>query len=175
MAEPYHLRRWNRPSHPFKGSLYTCGRPGRSKNEYLTAAVPDALVDRWVAGLPAEATTLISLLGRKNSAAGRSEFSFYSFTGGLDTPQERDGRSTLAQWLKVRCPNRNITIEEFPTFDGVKIPPPDLQTIANRLATLLNNGETVVLIDSGGEQRTGQVCRGLGLAEAFPTRVVRET
>lgn len=166
--EPYRLRRWKPASEPHRGSIYTCGRPGRSKGK--SKQVPDTFVDRWVHGLPPGSIAILSLLGRKNGASGESEFSFYSFTGGLDTPQERATRPTFQEWLSKRHPTKRIHVTEVPTYDGVPIPPDSLATIADCVYSLLLDGDSVVMMDSGGEQRTGQVCKYMNLTEDFSSQ-----
>ena len=46
-----------------------------------------------------------------------------------------------------------------------KIPHGALAAIANDIDRLLSDGKTVVLVDSGGETRSGQVCRHMDLVE----------
>ena len=95
--EPFKLRRWKRASSPDSIALFTCARPGRSKGS--AAAVPDALVDRWVQNLPGGACkkAIVSMLGQKLD--GTSEFSFYSFSGRSDSAAERGGRPLFHKWL----------------------------------------------------------------------------
>lgn len=154
--EPYKLRRWRRASSAEKIQLFTCARPGRSKGS--SGAVSDSIVDQWVKRLPGgDPTAVISLLGRKPN--GLSEYSFYSFTGIIETPQERGDRPLFEDWLAHRHPHRQIQVVEYPTTDFKPLPSEILEAVCRELDSLLQAGRTVVLMDSGGETRTGQVCR----------------
>lgn len=163
--EPYRLRRWRRQTSPDRLAFFTCARPGRSKSD--RAPVSDEIVDKWARGLPGDATrtTIVSLLGRKRTASGVSEFSFYSFCGGLDTPGESRGRPTFQQWLDRRHAGRGIHVIEHPTIDFCPVPPETLEALRIDIERLLSEGRTVVLVDSGGETRTKAVCRHLGFVE----------
>jgi hypothetical protein len=86
--EPHKLRRRRRSSSRDQIQFFTCARPGRSKGS--TESVPDSVVDKWVNRLPGGTkTTVVSLLGRKPN--GLSEFSFYSFSSAIETPDDRFG------------------------------------------------------------------------------------
>ncbi len=162
--EPHMLRRWNRPGTAEQLNFYTCARPGRSKGD--TGQVDDALVSKWALNLPgAPRTTIVSLLGRKPPPRQQSEFSFYSFCGGWDAPDERRGKPTFQQWLVRHHPSLNLEILEHPTLDFVPIPAESLSAIAEDVNRLLEAGRAVVLVDSGGVQRSGQVCKHLGFVE----------
>lgn len=162
--EPYRLRRWNRAGTAEQLNFYTCARPGRSKGR--TGQVDDALVSEWALNLPgAPSTTIISLLGRKPLPREQSEFSFYSFCGEWDTSTERHGKPTHEQWLTRHHPTLKLEILEHPTRDFAPIPTERLAAIAEDVTRLLKVGRTVVLMDSGGVQRSGQVCNHLGFVE----------
>jgi hypothetical protein len=88
--EPYKKRRWRKSSSPEPIAFFTRARPGRSGDK--TKPVPDATVHQWVKNLPGPQTTIISLLGRKPPPKSTTEFSFYTFHGRDDTPQERRGK-----------------------------------------------------------------------------------
>jgi hypothetical protein len=147
------------------GRLYTCGRPGRSKGK--DKPVPDALVHAWLAGLPAgDGLVLVSLLGRKDGPSGVSEFSLYSFYGGIDRRDERGKKPSFREWLDRTKRGRTIQLVEHPTFDYAGgIPEEMLNTIKSDLWALLSEGRTVVLFDSGGQERTGQVCHSIDFQE----------
>lgn len=150
------------------GHLYTCARPGRSKD--ADRDVPDELVRRWVCGLPGGLDiVIISLLGRKPD--GQSEFSFYSFYGFWDSPEERHGRLSFQEWLDRRHKERPIQVIEHPTHDFRPVPPKTLAAVALVIFELLGVGRTVVLIDSGGETRTKSVCSYMGFVEDFSQKV----
>jgi hypothetical protein len=160
--EPYKLRRWRRGSSPDQIRLFTCARPGRSKGN--SGSVPDSIVDKWVKGLPGGAkTTVVSLLGQKPD--GLSEFSFYSFSGASETPEERGKRPLFQDWLSHRHRDRGIEVVEHPTTDFKLLARELLETVSRQIDLLLTSGRTVVLVDSGGETRTSQVCRHAGLVE----------
>jgi hypothetical protein len=115
--------------------------------------VPDTIVDLWVRNLPGPKTAIVSLLGAKPD--GTSEFSFYSFCG----------RESFQDWLDKRHGSLSITVREHPTTDYASIPSAELDAIANDVSRLLAEGYTVVLVDSGGETRTSQVCRHMEFVE----------
>lgn len=158
--EPYRLRYWRVP----QGRLATCGRPGRSK--YKDAArVPDKITHEWVLNLPGPNTVIVSLLGRKPN--GTSEFSFYRFYGGFDGVDEQRGRLSFQEWLDKHHPDLHIEVRHHPTEDYRPIPDAVLVAIAKETGELLAAGRTVVLVDSGGQTRTGAVCRFMNLSEQF--------
>jgi hypothetical protein len=162
LMEPFRLRRWYRHSPSGeKQIIFTCARPGRSKGS--SDKVPDNVVEKWVAGLPATKDIAdVSLLGHKPD--GTSEFAFYSF-GSAMAPDGRAGRVSLQNWLDRRYKNKNIKILEKPTEDFSLIGEETLNLIAGDVAAYLSKGWTVVVMDSGGETRTGQVCRHMGFRE----------
>jgi hypothetical protein len=160
MMEPYRLRFWQVPS----GRLATCGRPGRSK--YKDAArVPDKITHEWVCNLPGPNTVIVSLLGRKPN--GTSEFSFYPFYGGFDTADQQRGRPSFQEWLNEYYPDRGIEVREHPTEDFRRIPEHTLAAIARDVVQLVASGKTVVLVDSGGQTRSGAVCNYMRVTERF--------
>jgi hypothetical protein len=162
--EPHKLRRWRWNSSPDSVEFFTCARPGRSKGK--SGLVPDYIVDAWVRALPGDnSTVIVSLLGRKHGPKGDSEFSFYPFHGGWDRPAERHGRPSFQEWLEHRHTERSIQILEHPIYDFCRIPPKTLDAVASKISPLLSAGRTVVLMDSGGETRTRQVCKHMGFIE----------
>lgn len=162
--EPYRLRRWRRGSSPDKVAFFTCARPGRSTG--AQGRISDELVDKWVEKIPGNTeTSIVSLLGRKQRADGISEFSFYSFCGGFDSPMERRGRLSFQQWLNQRHAQRSIQVLEHPTIDFQLVPAETLAAIASEIDCLLLARRTVILMDSGGETRTKQVCKHMKFVE----------
>jgi hypothetical protein len=159
--EPYRKRRWRHSTAPEQIAFFTCARPGRSLGS--TQPVPDAIVHKWVNGLPGPRTAIISLLGCKPD--GKSEFSFYNFSGKDDTTSESRGKPPWQAWLDRHHPDRGVTVIEHPTTDFQPITDETLQRVAKDVQRLLGEGRTIVLIDSGGQTRTGTVCRHLGLVE----------
>ncbi len=165
--EPHKLKKWKTDSS--LGDItyfYTCGRPGRSGGP--KGRVSDKVVSAWVEGLPGPDTAIVSLLGRKQGSKGSSEFSYYSFSGGVDTSVERGSKPTFAEWLNTHHAERRILVREHPTYDYQSIPHESLDAIEAEVRHLTSIGRTVVLVDSGGESRTGKVCRHMKA-----TRVVR--
>lgn len=150
--EPFRLCEWRVPT----GRLFTCGRPGRSKGTHLKT-VPVTLIQQWVLNLPPGKIVIVSLLGRKPT--GKSEFSFYPFTGGLDPIP---GLPTFEEWLAKHYAWRSIHVIEHPTVDMEEIPVSTAQRVAADILTCLKADYTVVLVDSGGFSRTGQICDSLG-------------
>jgi hypothetical protein len=161
-VEPYKLRRWRRKSSRDQVPFFTCARPGRSKGN--SGPVSDQIVAKWVNGLPGvRPAIIVSLLGRKPD--GLSEFSFYSFAGVLETPMERGGRPLFEDWLYNRHPGCVERVIEHPTTDFKPIGVSTLAAAAADIEAYLSSGRTVVLIDSGGETRTRQVCSHAGFIE----------
>lgn len=157
------LRRWRASNFPSCQYFFTCARPGRTGNAASRyAQVPDDLVRRWVLGLPGPNTSIVSLLGSKH---GISEFSFYSFYGGFDLPSENPGCLSFREWLIHWYGDRSIVLCEHPTCDFEPIVPETLDAIVSDMGKLLSEGRTVVLIDSGGQQRTGAVCHKMRAVE----------
>ena len=160
--EPYKLRRWKRRCSTGPIPFFTCARPGRSKGN--DQSVEDRLVEDWVRRLPGgTSTTVVSLLGRKPD--GMSEFSFYSFCGAFEDAAEHSARPTFQQWLAQHHPERGVQVIEHPTIDFKVIPEQILVAAIRDIDAVLAMGRTVVLLDSGGETRTGQVCRYGGFIE----------
>ncbi len=166
--EPYKLRRWKiyfSPDNP--AFFYTCARPGRSKGRH--GEVPDDLVSAWVKGLseqvqgfPGAKIAIISLLGRKNGPRGISEFSYYSFFGRLDKPSERENKLSFQEWLDRWHNDLQVTVHEYPTYDYdvdryLPIQPEILANIGRTVWNLISEGRPVVVMDSGGVGRTGEV------------------
>lgn len=54
---------------------------------------------------------------------------------------------------------------EFPTYDGIRVPEATLRAVEWEISRLLSEGKTVVLMDSGGTERTRQVCMHMGFVE----------
>lgn len=155
--EPCNLKQCKPIGAPQEAFLFTCGRPGRSLGR--TTAVPDEMVDCWVAGLPQAGTLhVLSLLGEKED--GRSEYSFYSFRGS----HERSAKPTFQNWLDSRYGSGRLQLHEYPTVDAGpgSLSDEDIESIRAIVMPLLSTGETVVVFDSYGSERTGQVCRALG-------------
>src|SRR5437879_7276441 len=162
--EPYKPRWWKSRTASYPGRLYTCARPGRSKG--ADQDVPDDLVRKWIKGLPdAERRTIVSLLGRKHGPSGMSEFSFYSFYSELDTEAERRRRVSFQDFIETSNKGSPIKVLQFPTYDFKPIPPETLNAATAAILQRLSAGDTVVLVDSGGETRTKAVCRHMGFIE----------
>ena len=155
MNEPYRLTEWfAKPQQIPAGRLFTCARPGRSLGR-RQAHIGDEYVLRWVAGLPAseEETIIVSLLGKKPD--GLSEFSYYSFRGGFE--YHRPNCPTFGEWLNANCRPRKFEVYEFPTID-LLVPGEDLKHRAvSTILSFLEVGKTVVIVDSGGIGRTGNL------------------
>jgi hypothetical protein len=162
--KPYMLKRWRLDTQPQPLWFFTCARPGRTGNPASkTSSVSDDVVHRWVLGLPQPRTAIVSLLGRKPD--GTSEFSFYSFYGGLDLPSDRPGCLSFQTWLDTWHSALSIVVREHPTCDFRPVSPETLKTVSMDINDLASAGRTVVLIDSGGVTRTGIVCRHISAVE----------
>jgi hypothetical protein len=112
---------------------------------------------RWAAGLPAwkEETVIVSLLGKKPD--GLSEFSYYSFRGGFEHRQGRPGSPTFEEWLNSNSRSRRFHVYEYPTTDVIVLPEELKNRVVAAILSLLEAGKTVVVIDSGGIGRTGNI------------------
>ena len=162
--KPHNLRCWTVNTSSGPAHFFTCGRPGREESQ--DQQVSDELVRRWVLGLPQPNTAVVSLLGRKLSAKGKSEFSYYSFCGGFDSPSEREGLPTFQKWLDLHHEDLNILVREHPTFDYKDhIPGQTLEAVKAEILQLISMGRRVVVVDSGGVGRTGLVCCYMGAEE----------
>ena len=156
-SEPINLCEWEIPPTISKnGRLWTCGRPGRGAYGRKWKKMDDATVRRWVEGLPkAEVLHIVSLLGKKKN--GCSEFWYYSFR----SEHERGMEPTFQQWL-----NENVDgcfrVHEFPTTDRQGIAEQLKDEIVGCVRTLLQQGCTVVIVDSAGAERTARICEHLG-------------
>jgi hypothetical protein len=156
-SEPCNLRTCKAIGAPLAGILFTCGRPGRSLGS--TASVPDEIVECWVAGLPkADPLHLLSLLGTKEN--GQSEYRFYSFRGS----HERSAKPTFQAWLDSRHGAGRFRLHEYPTTDAGprSLSDGDIESIRAIIMPLILAGGAVVVFDSFGSERTGQVCSALG-------------
>ncbi len=154
--EPFKLRPWKISISPgCDARFYTCARPGRSKGP--DGAVPDDVVSSWVKGLPGPDTAIISLLGRKSDKNGLCEYSFYSFCGAWDRPEEPGRRPYFQEWLDQNHKELKILVRERPTYDNRPIPSDTIKAIATDVHELNREGRTVVVMDSGGVGRTGDV------------------
>jgi hypothetical protein len=115
--------------------------------------VPDAVVLKWIEDLPEGAElSLVSLLGKKPD--GTDEHSFYSFKTA----------SGFHTWLENNSP-RKIFLFSHPTTDFSPVGAELCAEISARIDAELSHGRTVIVVDSGGVQRTGQVFRRIQLIE----------
>lgn len=167
--EPFRLKQWKLPTQVNGGAtFYTCARPGRS--DYTAHDISDDVVNDWVSGLPGPNTAIVSLLGRKRSESGRSEFSHYSFRSSLEPKDETEDRPTFQEWLDLNHPQLGIVVREHPTYDRKPVSDETLSLVIKDISNLISCGRTVVVVDSGGAERTGRVARCLGATEVTPHR-----
>ncbi len=155
--EPINLREW-RATSPMQhtGRLFTCGRPGRATFGRRRCLVGDHTIDLWISGLPqAYPLHIVSLLGEKPD--GFSEFGYYPFR----SAKEKVTKLTFQEWLDVKYPERFV-VHEFPTMDARAIPCHIRQNVVRHVLGLLKDGNSVVIIDSAGAERTTRVCQALG-------------
>jgi len=155
--EPINLREW-RPvtTAPQRGRLFTCGRPGRATFGREKRPVDEDTIDLWVKGLPeVEVLHIISLLGQKTT--GFSEFGYYPFR----SSEESGTKPTFQQWFDKRY-GRRFVVHEFRTVDGRGISQDVLKAVTRHALTLIENGSTVLVLDSMGAERTARVCEAMG-------------
>jgi hypothetical protein len=162
--EPHRLKRWRARAIP-DGIFYSCARPGRSKGPVVL--ISDSVVKDWIEHLPGNGdATVISLLGRKHSDAGDSEFKFYSsFYGLWDSESERRSKKSFQDGIDSGHFNRVITIIQHPTIDFKRVPASTIEAVSADIHQLLNQKRTVILVDSGGITRTGQICNSSSFVE----------
>ena len=166
--EPCNLRRWKVSISPNCDAwFFTCGRPGRSKG--ADGDVLDDFVSSWVRGLPpGPKKVIVSLLGRKRDRNKLSEFSYYSFYGEWDKPSERNDKPSFQEWLDRHHNDLQILVREHPTYDDTDIPSGTISAIATDVHELIKEGRTVIVMDSGGVGRTGDVVKYLKATEDTP-------
>lgn len=118
--------------------------------------INDEVVNAWISGLPnsVEGTIIVSLLGRKPE--GLSEFSYYSFRGGFDQSEDRPGCPAWQEWLSERF-GSTYCVCEFPTVDTEPVPEVTKKLVVSAILRFMHSGKTVILVDSGGVGRTGNV------------------
>ena len=167
IMEPHRLKKWMIGSSPNPKYFFTCARPGRSTYSYKRTNndVSDTTVSEWLGGLPRPKTAIVSLLGRKPDRGNQSEFSFYSFCGGWDTPSESRDKPTFRDWLRQRHGELQILVREYPTNDLQEITAEQLVAISDTIRELISEGHAVVVVDSGGVGRVGQVCTFMNATE----------
>lgn len=155
--EPINLSEWTGTTKVGpRGRLYTCGRPGRAVFGKTRSPVDNDTIDLWVQGLPdANVLHVVSLLGKKKD--GFSEFDYYPFR----SSKEMGNKPMFQQWLNDHYGPRFV-VHEYPTIDAQGIPPKLLEEISHRVLNLIRNGNTVVVIDSMGAERTARVCGAIG-------------
>jgi hypothetical protein len=99
-----------------------------------------------------------------------SEFAFYSFYGELDGENERHRRRSFQEFVDTSNKGSPIKVLQFPTYDFKPIPPKTLDVVTTAILERLSSGETVILVDSGGETRVKAVCKHMGFIEDSATR-----
>ena len=165
--EPSRLERWRIDSSPNYSHFYTCARPGRSMYNYRKKdnSVSEPVIVKWIRNLPDPNAAIISLLGRKPKSNNISEFSYYPFCGGLDTPAERKNKPSFQEWLDEHSPSIGIIVREYPTLDTCTVPLKQLVAIEAAVCEFIAQDRTVVVVDSGGVGRIDQVRKFIGATE----------
>jgi hypothetical protein len=158
VREPINLREWKAPpGRQSPGRLFTCGRPGRATYLRAKVAVAEDVIDLWERGLPqADVLHIVSLLGQKTT--GLSEFSYYPFR----SAKEEGAKPVFEEWLNTRYNMRRFIVSEFPTVDGRGIPRDLLDAVKLQVSQCLEEGSTIVVIDSAGAERAARVCEAIG-------------
>ncbi|MDR4493705.1 MAG: hypothetical protein R3B74_04635 [Nitrospirales bacterium] len=119
-------------------------------------AINEDVIDSWEQGLPqADVLHIVSLLGQKTN--GLSEFSYYPFR----SAKENGAKPVFEEWLNERY-SRLFVVYEFPTIDCQGIPPDVLSAAGRQVVKCLEGGETTIVIDSAGAERTTRVCVAIG-------------
>lgn len=142
--------------------FFTCARPGRtSAPASRYADVSDDVVEAWSLRIAGYAPiTVLSMLGSKDN--GKSEFSFYTFWGD-DDPTAVGKRLSFGDVLAVVEPQ--ITLVERPTTDGLTLPQDNVDDLCALVKEMVATDRPVVLMDSGGEQRTGAIADAVGVED----------
>ncbi len=155
--EPINLTEWTATIGALqRGKLYTCGRPGRATFGRDKHPVDNHTIDLWVQGLPdSKVLHIVSLLGKKKG--GFSEFGYYPFR----SSKEIGNKPTFQEWLDDHYGPRFV-VYEYPTTDAQAIPSKSLELVSHCVLDLIQNGNTVVVIDSAGAERTARVCEAIG-------------
>lgn len=113
------------------------------------------VVRAWLKGLPGQQDAPISILTMLGSKQdGTCEWSFYSFAGPIE----------FAEWIHTNT-HRDVELFSYPTCDCSLVSADTASDVCTRLVTELDAGRIVVIVDSGGMQRTSQVCKMIGLQE----------
>lgn len=123
----------------------------------LCARRERGLLGRW----PAEGRHRSSSLNAGHQEDGTSEYSFYTFRGS----HENSGKPTFQTWLYSMHGAGKFRVHEYPTVDAGprSLSEKDIESIRAIVMPLLSLGETVVVFDSYGSERTGQFCKAMGL------------
>ena len=155
--EPINFTQWSpKAGTDLPGALYSCGRPGRAVFGTERVSIPEEVIRDWILGLPkSEKLHIVSLLGSKKD--GYSEFQYYPFR----SAKEEVDKPTWQEWLNERYEGRFI-IHEFPTVDAQGKQKEVLDSASRCILALLEGGNTVVVVDSAGAERTGRVCEFTG-------------
>jgi hypothetical protein len=160
--EPVNLIEWRLPrATEARGRLYTCGRPGHGTPGFgrTRRRVDDHTIELWVKGLPkADVLHIVSLLDKKTNAF--SEFGYYPFR----SSKESGTKPTFQEWLDANY-ERRFVVHEFPTIDARGISRDVLAEVTRRVLELIGQGNTVVVIDSAGAERTARVREAIGYTE----------
>jgi hypothetical protein len=104
---------------------------------------------------------IVSLLGHKRD--GFSEFAFYPFRSSAECNE----KVPFEAWLHARY-GRRFVVHEFPTIDAQGIPAPILEAVRHCVLACLENGNTTIVIDSAGKERTARLCEALGFKATTP-------
>jgi hypothetical protein len=78
---------------------------------------------------------------------------------------EPESKPTFQQWLDEHYGSRFV-VHEFPTEDKLPTDAQDLTAITGRIRELLKADNPVLVVDSSGVQRTGEVRKALGIYES---------
>ena len=76
-------------------------------------------------------------------------------------PFPTDLDEQFQEWLDQRY-SRRFEVHEFPTRDREGLPRDVLEAVRRCVLDLIENGNTVVVVDSAGAERTARVCEAIG-------------
>ena len=98
---------------------------------------------------------LALLIGKKTT--GFSEFGYYPFRSST----EAGPKPTFQEWFN-KCYGSRFVVHGYPTVDGRGIPREVRTRVACHALELIKNGNTVLVLDSAGAERTARICEAMG-------------
>ena len=134
--------------------------------ETKRASLPTSRMKLCLDGcLDCQAPILRSFLSSVASREGQASFRSTPFMEVSTHPVEHAGQLSFAAWLARWHQDLSILLREHPTWDYRPVPRETCEVVAMDIKLLASSGRNVTLVDSGGQQRTGQVCAYMSAVE----------